>query len=137
MRDTSVYEKAIPSVLNASSALLLSLPILYFFGTSVVWKLSTILIFYILQVIDTHEHKEFRCFGMRIFGTHWEKEYSRLQRNTYAILYTCSFATLFFSVLFPFDLFLVNILMLQLPTILITGTTLHGILSGNMRTKRG
>lgn len=136
MRDTSVLEKLIPSILNAVISLLVSIPLLYFFGISYEWKFATILIFYILQVIDTHEHAEFRCFGMRIFGTVWEKEYSRMQRNIYSILYTLSFSTLFFSIFFPFDIFILNIILLQLPTIFITGTTLHGLLAGNMRSKK-
>ena len=72
---------------------------------------------------------------MRIAGTVWEKPYTRFQRNIYSILYTLSFSTLFFHILFPFDLFIVNMMALQLPTIIISGTTLHGLLSGNMRSK--
>ena len=135
MRDTTAIEKLLPSVLNAATALFLSLPFYFYFDFSLSWKLSVILIFYLLQVIDTHENLSFQCFGMRIFGTVWDKKYSRLQRNIYSILYTLSFTTLFFSIYFPFDLLLINLLLIQLPTIYFSGTTLHGLLSGNMRSK--
>jgi len=135
MRDTSILEKLIPSVINASVALILSLPFYFWFGLSVHWKISAILIFYILQVLDTHENLNFQCFGMRILGTCWEKEYSRLQRNLYSIFYTLSFSTFFFYIYFPFDLFIANMLLLQLPAIILSGTTLHGFLAGGLRTK--
>jgi len=135
MRDTSVWEKLIPSLINASTALILSIPFYLYWGLNIKWKLIAILIFYIMQVLDTHENIKFRCFGMRIFGTVWEKNYSRLQRNVYSILYTLNFSTLFFHIYFPFDLFLANMLLLQLPSVLISKTTFHGLLAGGLRTK--
>lgn len=134
MRNTTVFEKILPSLLNTLLILTVSSPLLYLFGPNLEWKFSCIAAFYILQVLDTHERLSFRCFGMRVFGTVWARKYGRLQRNFYSILYTLSFSTLFFFVFFPFDLFLVNMLCLQLPAILITGTTLHGCLAGGMRT---
>jgi hypothetical protein len=86
-------------------------------------------------VLDTHENIQFRCFGMRLFGTIWEKKYSRLQRNVYSVLYTLSFSTMFFSLYFPFDLLVVNLFFIQLPTVYFSGTTFHGLLSGNMRSR--
>ncbi len=135
MRDTTAIEKLLPSILNATFALLLSLPFYLYFGFGLTWKLSVIGIFYVLQVLDTHENMQFRCLGMRILGTVWEKRYTRLQKNIYSILYTLSFSTLFFYVYFPFDLLLINLLLLQLPAVYFSGTTLHGLLSGNMRSK--
>lgn len=71
---------------------------------------------------------------MMVLGTQWEREYSTKNKLVFLILYTLSFSTLFFWVFFSFDLFLANILLLQIPMILMTGTTLHGFLSGNMTT---
>ena len=122
--------------MNATVAIAISLPVLYFFDFEIEWKLSAIIIFYLIQVADTHEHIDFRCLGMRIFGTVWAEKYSRFQRNVYSILYTLSFSTLFFYVIFPLDIFLFNIFVLQLPTILISGTTLHGLLAGGLRSKK-
>lgn len=135
MRDTSILEKLIPSVINALVAVALSIPLYLWFGFGLGWKLSAILIFYIMQIIDTHENMNFRCFGMRIFGSTWEKEYSRFQRNLYSILYTLSFSTIFFYIYFPLDLFLANIVLLQIPSILISHTTFHSLVAGGLRTK--
>ncbi len=133
MRDTTAIEKLLPSALNATTSVFLSIPCYIYFDFSLYWKLSVIIIFYLLQIIDTNENVTFRCFGMRILGTVWEKKYSGFQRNLYSILYTLSFSTLFFWVYFPFDLLLINLLLIQLPTIYFSGTTLHGLLSGNIR----
>ncbi len=135
MRDTSIWEKLIPSIINTVITLVLSSPFYFLFGLDIKWKISAILIFYMLQVLDTHENVHFRCFGMRILGTVWGKKYSQSQRNMYSILYTVSFSTVFFHMYFPFDLLLVNIFLLQLPTILVSRTTLHGLLAGGLRTK--
>jgi len=75
-----------------------------------------------------------RDLGMMIAKTYWEKDYPIVNQIIYAFLYTGSFATLFIWIWFPFDLFLFNMLFIQLPCILITGTTLHGLLSGRMIT---
>ena len=72
-----------------------------------------------------------RCLGMMLFGTTWSRSKKKGHEHLFIILYTVSFSSLFFSIWFPFDLFLVNILLLQLPSILLTKTTFHGFLSGN------
>ena len=64
----------------------------------------------------------------------WKEEYPLLNQFIHAVLYTLSFSTLLFWIYFPFDLFLVNILLIQLPSILLTGSTLHGYLAGKMTT---
>jgi len=134
MRDTRIIEKIFPSIINTVLLLIITLPILYLRGPDLVWKLTIIGLFYIIQIGHTHENAEFRCFGMKVFGTRWKKKYTKLQRNIYSILYTLSFATLFISFYYPFDVFIINMLALQLPAVLLTGTTLHGYFSGNMRT---
>jgi hypothetical protein len=69
---------------------------------------------------------------MIILGSKWKKKYPFLNQFIYIILYTLSFSTLLFYVFFPFDLFLANMFLFQLPMVLIKKTTLHGFLSGNM-----
>ncbi|MDP1690296.1 MAG: hypothetical protein Q8L52_03820 [bacterium] len=135
MRETTVIEKLIPSVVNAMIAIVTATPVYIAFGPGL-GKSSAILVFYLMQILDTHENSRFRCFGMRVFGTVWKKNYSRTQRNVYSILYTLSFATLFFHIYFPFDLFVINMLFVQVPTIILTGTTFHGFLAGGMRSQK-
>lgn len=135
MRNTTAFEKLAASLLNAALALIISLPVFLYLGIGLWWKLATIAIFYIIQVLDTHERIGFRCFGMRLIGTTWAGKYSRTQRNVYSVLYTLSFSTVFFHVYIPFDLLVFNLLLIQLPCVLITGTTLHGFLAGGMRTQ--
>lgn len=134
MRTTSALEKLIPSLINVSLIIALSLPIAWWFGFGVEWKMSAIISMYLFQVFDTHRTRSFQCFGMRIFGTVWQNTYSQFQRNTYSLLYTLSFSSVFFSVWFPFDLLLFNLFCVQLPCIYLTGTTCHGYLAGNMVT---
>lgn len=69
-----------------------------------------------------------------ICGTYWKNKVNFKKELIYIILYTLSFSTLFVKVYFPFDVFLFNILFLQLPSVIITGTTLHDYLSGNKST---
>ena len=135
MRNTTVLEKLLPSVVNAVVAIASSLPVLYFVGFGTEWKISTIIIFYLMQVVDTHKQFNFRCFGMRIVGTVWGKQYSKVQRSVYSVCYTLSFSTLFLHVFFLFDIFLFNIFLIQLPFILLSGTTFHGFLAGGVSSK--
>ncbi len=69
-----------------------------------------------------------RCVGMYWAGLRWQHGVS--SPLLYAALYTAGFATLLFWVVFPFDLLLINLLCLQLPCYLLTGTTAHAWLSG-------
>jgi hypothetical protein len=69
---------------------------------------------------------------MIILGIKWKEEYSLKQQLIYVFLYSLSFSTIVIWIFFPFDLLLFNLLFIQLPTVLLTGTTLHGFLSGRM-----
>ena len=136
MRKTNAFEKIIPSILNVFFTFLIFLPF-YFLNTSYFSKkLIFIIIFftYNLLFLIFNENK---CLGMIIMKTNYAKKYSKLQHFLYSILYTLSFSTLLFWIFFPFDLFLFNMLVLQLPTIIIKKTTLHGYLSGNIITVTG
>ncbi len=63
----------------------------------------------------------------------WKDAGNNSQYLIFSVLYSLSFATLFFHIFFQFDLLLLNLLLLQLPMILSKRNTLHGYLSG-MRT---
>ena len=136
MRATNPLEKLAASAYNAAIALVISLPIGLASDFSAGWRFAAIAIFFLVQVLETHRERGFRCHGMRIVGTRWARRYAADQQALYTILYTLSFATLFIHVVFPFDIFLANMLFLQLPSIYLTGTTVHGYLAGGMRTVR-
>ena len=74
-----------------------------------------------------------RTLGMIITKTYWQEEYSLKKQLLHSVLYTASFSTLLFWVYFPFDLFIANILILQIPTILLKNMTFHEYLSGGMK----
>ena len=118
-----------PSIINAAIVVVISLPILYV-APLLVWKISVVAIFYVYSLaflVFNHN----RCLGMIICGTRWSRKNRMHHEFLYTFLYTLSFATLFIWIWFPFDVFLANMLLLQLPSILLTGTTFHGHLSGN------
>lgn len=133
LRKTNFLEKLCASIINSFFALLISLPVFFTHGSGNTWKISTITIFFLISILFMFLNKN-RDLGMILTKTYWEKEYSLRQKAVYNVLYALSFSTLFFRIFFPFDLFLINILFPQLPTIYLTGTTLHGYLSGNMTT---
>lgn len=132
-RKTSAFEKLLPSAVNASVALTISFPFLIVFGFGNTWKFSIIAIFFLVSIMFMLFNKN-RDLGMILTKTYWEKGYPKRQQLLYNFLYALSFSTLFFYIRFHFDVFILNILLLQLPTIFLTGTTLHGYLSGGMTT---
>ena len=69
-----------------------------------------------------------------LMRTYYSGKYQKKNQLLYDIFYTASFSTIFFSILFPFDVLLLNILFIQLPMVLLTKTTLHGYLAGNVTT---
>ncbi len=126
--------KLLTSFINCLTALVMAVPLFIYLKPdirSAVWIL--IYMFFIHNTIPLF-FKERRDIGMVIMGTYWQKKYSFGQHVVYNILYTLSFATLFFYKFFPLDIFLINIFFVQLPCILLTGATLHGFLSGKMVT---
>ena len=129
---TNALEKLFPSILNATIAFGLATPVLVYFGPGSTWKLTVIGVFAAYESYVFLARKD-RCFGMKIADTYWERQYPLSQHVLYNLLYTASFATLFVHIFFPLDIFLINILLLQLPFVLLTGTTVHGYASG-MRT---
>ena len=134
MHPTNFLEKALNSLISVVAAFILFLPILLLFDMELLFKkLIFILFLFIYQIIIILFNKNI-SLGMIITKTRWKEEYPLLNQFIHAVLYTLSFSTLLFWIYFPFDLFLVNILLIQLPSILLTGSTLHGYLAGKMTT---
>ncbi len=134
MKPTNIVYKLFPSIVNVFFTFLLSLPFLLIYGNTTKWKIIWIGIFFLYNCTFEFAYK--RCLGMMLFNTHYEIEKTSLQKILYILLYTVSFSTLLFYIWFPFDLLMVNVIFIQLPCILITGNTLHGLLSGGIETIR-
>ena len=71
---------------------------------------------------------------MIIGKTYYKENYPIKNLIIYSFLYTLSFVTLFFHIFFYLDIFLINMLFIQIPCILLTKTTFHGYLSGGITT---
>ncbi len=134
MKNTSIQYKLAASIINILATFLAALPFLYIYGLSTEWKVSWIVIFFFYNVI--FEGIYGRCLGMMLCNTHYKSEVPLLRKLVYITLYTASFSTLLFYLWFPFDLLLINLLLLQLPSLLLTKTTLHGFVSGDVMTVR-
>lgn len=76
--------------------------------------------------------------GMRVVGSYWRKRYSLRRKVVYVFFYTLSFSSILFWIRFPFDVSILNLLFIQLPSVMLSGTTLHGWLAGmETVTRRG
>ncbi len=135
MKTTSAIYKLLPSILNVLLTFILSLPFLILFNSSLAWKLSWIVIFLIYNLVFEFFYKN-RDPGMVLFNTYYEHKRTASQKLLYICLYTLSFSSLLFYIWFPFDLLLINLIAVQLPCVYLTGNTLHGFLSGNVKTIR-
>lgn len=132
MKNTSAFYKLVTSVINVFLTFIPTVPALLYYGIGTEWKLVWIAIFFVYNFLC--EVVFGRCVGMMILGTSYKVRGVFLDKILYVSLYTASFSTLLFNVCFPFDILLVNLLLVQLPCVLFTGTTLHGLLSGGVRT---
>jgi len=130
-RETTALEKLLTSLINISVALLFLLPFLWLDLSIVELKWIFIGLF-LLENLVSIAFFEYRLPGMVLQHTHWKHSYCTRNQLLHAALYTASFASVLFWVWFPGDLLLFNLLLLQLPCILRTQTTLHGWLSGGM-----
>lgn len=77
-----------------------------------------------------------RSPAMVLMRVKWAEPYGLAKLMLYALLYLASLSTVLFYIRFPFDLLAANLLLVQLPCVLITGTTLHGKLAGGVTTVR-
>ncbi len=133
MRDTNIFEKLFASLINVAIVCLLVSPSLLFDINFFLKKIIFISVFFAYSLFFIF-YKDGRDVGMILIKSYWEKKYSYSNKIIYTLLYTASCASIFFHVWFPFDILIANLLFLQLPTIIVTKTTLHGYLSGNMKT---
>jgi hypothetical protein len=128
VRRTTPFEKIAASVINAVFVFGLATPFLLFWGPTLAWKWSVIVLFALYEVFVFVVFKD-RCFGMHVMNTYYMKRFRKRDHLLYCALYTLSFSTCFVYIWFPFDILLFNIFCVQLPMVLITGTTLHGYMS--------
>ena len=130
-RATNALEKLLNSTINAAIACAFLLPFLFLDLPAFYLKLIFIGLFFLENLLAIAFH-QYRLPGMMIQNTHWQQPYPLPRQFIHAVLYTLSFSTVLFWIWFPGDLLLFNLLVLQLPCVLLTKTTLHGLLSGNM-----
>ncbi|MDD3474905.1 MAG: hypothetical protein PHP08_03330 [Candidatus Dojkabacteria bacterium] len=130
-KNTNTLQKLSVSIINTFFVGLLSLPFYFIFGFTTEYKIILVLIFFLYNLSFIFLTKN-RCLGMIILNVYWKNKGSLTEQIIYVFLYTLSFSTIVIWVFFPFDLLLFNLLCIQLPTVLLTGTTLHGYLSGKM-----
>jgi hypothetical protein len=74
-----------------------------------------------------------RTLGHILTKTYHAQRYDMWQYWIWSILYTVSFSTVVFGIMFPGDLFLVN-MVLQFICIKCLGTTIHQYFAGGMKT---
>ena len=123
MKNTNAIYKLLQSVVNVVATSVLSVPFLLLYGPTLKWKISWVVIFFLYNIF--FEFVYGRCLGMMVFHTQYESKKSSPEKILYISLYTASFSTLLFYIWFPFDLLIFNLLILQIPCVLLTGTTVH------------
>jgi archaellum biogenesis protein FlaJ (TadC family) len=130
-RETNPAEKLLCSAVNAVVAAVFVIPFLFFDYTVLQLKLAFITAFLIENLISILFFG-YRLPGMWLQATEWKAQYAMRNQFIHAVLYTMSFSTLCFWIWFPGDLFLINMLLVQLPCVMLTKNTLHGLLAGRM-----
>lgn len=128
---TNAWDKLLVSVINTAVIVLASVPFFVIWGLSLEYRLSLIGLFLLYQLVILFFPGR-RSLGAIVTKTVWLQRYPLSSHLIYAFLYTASFATLVIWVYVPFDLLLVNLLLIQWPMVHFTGYTLHGFLSGKM-----
>lgn len=128
---TTAFRYLFVSIINSAITGIFSLPFLFIYGAELEWKLTWVSIFLLYTLVTELVFN--RCLGMVVLRRHYQKSRSVVQKIIYSVLYTASFSTLLFYLWFPFDLLLINLLLVQLPTVLVTGNTLHGFLSESIK----
>jgi hypothetical protein len=130
-KNTNAMQKLAVSIINTSIVALASLPFYLIFEFTTAYKITLVLLFFFYNLIFVFT-KDHRCIGMKILTIYWKEKYSTKKLLIYTLLYTLSFSTIVIWILFPFDLLIFNLIAIQLPCVLKTGTTLHGYLSGKI-----
>lgn len=130
-KNTNAIQKLSVSIINTFFVVLLSIPFYLLLGWGLYFRLVLVFLFFLYNLSFIFITKN-RCLGMILMNIYWKEEYSLVNQVIYVFLYTLSFSTIVIWIYFPFDLLLFNLLLIQLPCVLLTGTTLHGFLSGKM-----
>lgn len=130
-KNTNALQKLSVSIINVLFVLLLSIPVYLIWGFGLEYKIMLVAIFLVYNLFFVFVTKN-RCLGMIILNIYWKEEYPLKNKMIYVFLYTLSFSTSVIWIFFPFDLLLVNLLLIQLPFVLKTGSTAHGYFSGKM-----
>ena len=125
--NTTALEKLAVSMIN----LLPSLGAVVLLSQFAYWRVVLVGTFLLYQLIIAATPSK-RSIGMRLMSIQWAESYSMKSHVVFAFLYSLSLGTAAVWVFFPFDLLLVNLLLIQLPMVLLTGCTLHGYFSGQM-----
>jgi hypothetical protein len=130
---TDILDKLLVSAINILVSIAFIFPVFFLDFSSLQIKFLLIGSFLLLNIISLIFY-DYVLPGMWLRKTQWADNYQLWQKLVHIIIYTASFSTLLFYIRFPFDIFLINMLVLQLPSVMITGTTFHGLLSGGMVT---
>lgn len=133
MKKATSFDKFMSSFINVIAVFIVLLPIFIFLDVSILLQKIIFIVSILIYKLFFVFANENRALGMMVMKTHWEKKYPLQKQIVHAFLYTLSFSTLLFWIIFPLDLFLANMLLLQLPFMKFTGMTLHEYLSGGMR----
>ena len=136
MRVSSPFEKLLSTIINIIFVSVFVVPILSVLDISLFFKKITFLLAFFLYKLVLIFFNENRSVGMILIGLSWMKKYPLHIQILHAFLYTLSLSTLFFSIFFPFDLLLFNLIFLQATTDLLTKTTFHGFLAGMKTMKK-
>ncbi len=131
-RKTNAFEKIFATSLGIFLFSPIILFLLFFNLPFLFIKLFCILLFFLVSLF-TGLYRV-RTPGLKILNAKWDKYPPIKNLILYSFLYTLSFSTLFFYVLFPFDLLILNLFLFQLPCVILKGTTLHAFLSGRGKT---
>jgi hypothetical protein len=129
MTETNWFDKLFASIINVAFVVTFLVPLNYLLNIN--WKILLIGIFFLYNLYFLIFNKN-RCLGMVLLGFRWKRDYKLYNHLIFIVLYTLSFSTLLFHIFFPFDIFLINMFLFQLPMVLKHKTTLHGYLSGKM-----
>lgn len=133
LHPTSALQKLFSSTINVGVVLILWLPF-YIIIEDYVWqKIIFVGLFFWYNLFFFLFYKN-RSLWMMLIWTYYKGKYQKKNHLLYDIFYTASFSTVLFSIKFPFDILLYNILFIQLPMVFFTKTTLHGYLAGKVTT---
>ena len=130
-RVTTPVEKIVTSLINISLTFVFLVPFIIAGFDVIELKLIFTGLFFMENLISIM-FNDYRLPGMVLQKTFWLKKYSKTHQLIHAVLYTASFSTILFWIWIPGDLLVMNLLLLQLPCVLVTKTTLHGLLAGYM-----